>query len=222
MPGYLPNETGYCILDDGTLYVSSLSKFPGCTPEMFQWWMWWHSAESERYALWHPHCHCSVRATDQKVLNDNSLSHEEKLIGNKHIITEYLEGKKNDITIEFIDPKSAGIDTSKFAEAGIKAHACGWVNLQKPNARFALMVHLARGTDEGFELRSRYYIGYKIQLNFLGWKIKIPEKLKKIVLRIEKVNLKTAYFQAVHDQLEFTRLARILKGLYTDFCENKS
>lgn len=39
-PGYQEVETGYCALPDGSGYVTSLTRFPGATAEMFRWWFW--------------------------------------------------------------------------------------------------------------------------------------------------------------------------------------
>ena len=40
--GYFDNETGYCILEDGTGYVANLTPMPGVTTEMFDWWFSLH------------------------------------------------------------------------------------------------------------------------------------------------------------------------------------
>lgn len=36
-PGYLEGEIGWAILPDGTGYLANLTKMPGVTPEMFDW-----------------------------------------------------------------------------------------------------------------------------------------------------------------------------------------
>ncbi len=53
LKGDLWKTTGYSVLENGTLYSASHTELPNCTAEMFEWWFWWHSGESERYALWY-------------------------------------------------------------------------------------------------------------------------------------------------------------------------
>jgi len=108
LKGDLWKTTGYGILENGTLYSASHTTFPNCTPEMFEWWFWWHSVESERYALWYPYCHVSVEAKNKEIMEDPNASNKEKYIGNTHIITEYLNDAKNDIEITFIEPEALG------------------------------------------------------------------------------------------------------------------
>jgi 2,4-diacetylphloroglucinol hydrolase len=197
--GYLDAETGYCQLEDGTFYSSSITYFPNCTAEMFQWWFWWHSVEPERYALWYPYCHVSVEAKNKAVLTQPGLTHEQRYVGNTHILTEYLNDRKNKIEITFLDPAELGFDTSRFKEAKIVASACGIVTLQNPNAEFCTMVHLARQTENGLELRSRYYIGHNMHLHLLGMRLRINKKLANFILKMQGVNIQTAYEQVMHD-----------------------
>ncbi|MEO0895642.1 MAG: hypothetical protein AAFY71_04560 [Bacteroidota bacterium] len=214
-PGYLPHETGYGQMADGTLFASSLTHFPHATPEMLQWWFWWHSVEAERYALWYPYCHVSAMAENREVLSQSNLHHSDRYIGNTHKITEYLFDEKNDIHIHFVDPLELGFDTTKFKKVGIKAHACGFVSLQSPPIVICTMVHLARETDYGFELRSRYYMGHNAQINLMGRDIKFPSFLRQQMLK--KAGLQVAYEQVLHDQIEFTHLASFLPDLYQEF-----
>ncbi len=46
---------------DGTVLVQCTTNFPGATPEMFDWWFWWHQADSDRYRMWYPGAHISVQ-----------------------------------------------------------------------------------------------------------------------------------------------------------------
>jgi hypothetical protein len=214
--GYLPGETGYCEMPDGSLYSSSLTWFPNCTPEMFQWWFWWHSAESERYTIWYPYSHVSASVRNKNVLTQPGLTDEQRYIGNTHVITEYLEKKRNNITITFVNPADLGFDTSRFEEAGIKAHACGIVKLQRPDVVFCTMIHLVRETENGFELRSRYFIGSDVRIKVFGRYRKLPKSIVQLLLR-KNGGLQLAYDQVLHDQVEFTNLASILPELYREF-----
>lgn len=50
--GYLPGEFGVFHLPSGGLSVANLTKMPGVTPEMFDWWFAWHGLDPMRYVIW--------------------------------------------------------------------------------------------------------------------------------------------------------------------------
>ena len=211
-PGYLPGETGYCGLADGSGYTASLVRFPGSTSAMFRWWFWWHSFESERYSLWHPWCHCSISRTDPETETKAGLTDEQRYIGSTHHINEYIGQDPLDIEITFVDPGRWGMDTSRFAGAGINGHACGNVLVKGSHVRLATMLHIIRDTKDGFELHSRYWIGDK------------AEPLQPAAQGIPQLTTvqgfsgeRQAYEQLIHDQTEFNHLATFLPKIYTEF-----
>jgi len=208
LKGDLWKTTGYSVLDNGTLYSASRTKFPNCTTEMFEWWFWWHSVESERYALWYPYCHVSIEAKNKNVLEESNLSHRERYIGNTHIITEYLNDVKNEIEITFVSPIELGFEEKALKKAGITASACGYVFSQKPRAKVCKMVHLFKETNEGGELISRYYIGDNMAALIGNKEIKFPKFLKNKLLKSNGSAIQMAYEQVMHDQIEFTHLAQ--------------
>jgi hypothetical protein len=216
-PGYLPGETGYCALPDGTAYASSLTHFPGCTAEMFQWWFWWHSVEAERYMLWFPHSHVYALAQNRTALTAPGLSHRERYMGNTHRISEWHGRRRSDICIRFIEPAEIGFDTSRFTPAGIVADACGIVSLQRPRIEIALMVHLCRETGDGFELRSRYWIGDRGRLLLPGVGLNVGAVTSALGIKKRMLGESFAYEQLVHDQIEFTHLAALLPGIHAEF-----
>ncbi|MBB2946360.1 hypothetical protein FB565_006128 [Actinoplanes lutulentus] len=197
-PGYHEFETGFGVSEQGTPYVASLTRFPGCTPEMFTWWFWWHSVEPERYSLWYPHNHLQAIPRNQDVLTQPGLTDEQRYIGNTHDIVEYLGPMRAELVIEFVDPSAFGMDTSRFAQAGYRAHACGYI-------RDGLMLHLVRETPDGFELRSRYIFdrGEKPTGD-------VPAGAREQALAF-------AYELVLHDQIEFTHLSTFLADIYHEF-----
>ncbi|AZS75699.1 hypothetical protein DDE74_36695 [Streptomyces lydicus] len=196
-PGYHPVETGFGLTHAGHPYVTSLTRFPGCTPQMFTWWFWWHSVEPERYSLWYPHNHVQAVPRNKDVLTQPGLSDAERYIGNTHDILEYIGPTRSELTIEFVDPADLGIDTSRFPEAGYRAHACGRI-------QGGCMIHLVRDTDDGFELRSRYI--------FDQAPASAPDNTEA-----RDQALAFAYELVLHDQIEFTHLSAFLADIYTEF-----
>jgi 2,4-diacetylphloroglucinol hydrolase len=61
------------------------------------------------------------------------LTDEERFIGTTHHVEEYIGPELLPISISFVDPSELGFDTSRFAAAGIVAHACGRVRLRTPS-----------------------------------------------------------------------------------------
>ena len=57
----LQHEVGYRKAEDGSYLVSMTCPMPGITPEMIEWWFWWHPQQDERYRVWYPGAHRSIR-----------------------------------------------------------------------------------------------------------------------------------------------------------------
>jgi len=55
-PGYLPLETGYARLPDGKIHVACLTKMPGVTGRIINWWFGW-MLNTTHYQYWHPQAH---------------------------------------------------------------------------------------------------------------------------------------------------------------------
>lgn len=59
-PGYLPLETGYCLMPDHTAYVAVLTKMPGLSLKMWSWFDAWMDNDL-KYKIWCPGYHYRVR-----------------------------------------------------------------------------------------------------------------------------------------------------------------
>ena len=220
-PGYLDGETGYRAFEDGSGYVASLVKFPGVAIEALRWWWWWHSVESERYLLWFPHQHVEVVRYDRDVLENQSLSDEERYVGSSHHVTEFIGPYLNKIQIDFREPSEFGLDGAKIAALGI-VHGCGFVSMSGGRVRVATMIHLARPTEDGFEMRSRYWMGSEVKLRLLGREMRIEPLAKVLGVKKRLIGARMAYEQLLHDQTEFTHLSSFLGPVYAEFGPQKS
>lgn len=216
-PGYHAVESGYCELPDGSGYTTSLVPFPGCTGDMLKWWFWWHAVEPARYTLWYPHNHIRAVPRDRDILTRPGLSNEQRYVGTTHDVDEYIGPECLPISIEFIHPSSLGMDTARFAEGGIVAHACARVRLRKPNLSACTMLHLARRTDDGFELRSRYFIAHHTDLKVLGLTLSLEPLASWLGIKRHIAGARVAYEQLLHDQIEFTHLSTFLADLHGEF-----
>lgn len=216
-PGELPGEIGFCELPNGAAYVASRVPFPGCTGEMLSWWFWWHAVEPARYTLWYPFNHARAVSLSPERLTAPGLTHAQRYIGTTQRVCEYIGPKKVDILIDFVDPAELGMDTSRFARAGIVAHACAHVRSHRPRARIVTMLHLARATADGFELRSRYWIGDDVRLEAFGASVPLGWLLDRTPVRRRLAGASIAYEQLLHDQIEFTHLSTFLPRIYAEF-----
>jgi hypothetical protein len=220
-PGYLDGETGYHAFEDGSGYVASFVKFPGVPIEALRWWWWWHSVETERYLLWFPQQHVSVARYDRDVLENDSLSDEERYVGSSHHISEFIGPDLHQIQIDFGNPSEFGLDARKIEAMGI-VHGCGFVSVNGGRVRVATMIHLARPAGDGFEMRSRYWMGGEIKLRLFGKELGIDPLAEALGAKKRLVGASLAYNQLVHDQSEFTHLASFLGRIYSEFGPKKS
>jgi 2,4-diacetylphloroglucinol hydrolase len=134
-------------------------------------------------------------------------------------VDEYIGPDLVKIAIRFVDPAEFGFDTSAFREAGIVGHACAELSFRSPDLPMAIMVHLTRRTRDGFELRSRYWIGHRVRVNLFGRPFPVDPLLSRVGLKRRRIGLRVAYEQLLHDQIEFTRLSTFLADIYQEFGE---
>lgn len=210
-PGYLECEIGFCVMDDGTGYLSNLTYMPGVTVDMFDWWFAWHSLEDLRYRIWDPEDHFYARTQNREKVLDSSLSMRERTWGTKHVVLEDIGPGPDDLILEFESPDTFGYDISKIGTEYCGSMMCanGHGPVQGKGAT-AVMTHMVREVEGGIELRSRFWIGYQI-INRQAVKV-IPDGISV------PVEVPKGLF--AHNLKEFTHLAHILPKLYAEEKDN--
>ncbi|HHT17729.1 MAG TPA: phloretin hydrolase [Papillibacter sp.] len=201
--GYLPCEFGYGQLEDGTVTLANLTQFPGSTPEMFDWWFAWHGLEPIRYKIWcHDEHHAAISRHPEKN-RDTSLSMKERYWDTIHDVKEAMvaDGEPQDIIIHFRNPVDIGFDPEKLKDFKGTIVCSG--NEHAP----MIMCHFFRPTENGCELRTRFW---------MGWCVKDGKPTKAIPdgVRIPPEAIKDLFF---HNIKEFTNLAAILPEVYAEF-----
>jgi len=78
-----------------------------------------------------------------------------------------------------------------------------------PDTTFMFMLHLARDTDRGLELFSRYWIGAHPEFKRFPGGVDAPALMNKMGMNSETLE-RLAYEMSVHDMTEFNQLARML------------
>ncbi len=147
-PGYMPIETGYHRLPNGQMYIAVLTRMPGCKGKMVEWFFGTYLRDTETYKQWDPKAHLFFE-WDEKWKPG-------QYIGASHYGEEFLAGEVLKFRVKFDDPAKF-FDTSKFKEAKVGGVICGEGFLADgtPDGR---VIHLARDTDYGCEMRSRFWI----------------------------------------------------------------
>ncbi len=148
-PGYLPLETGYQRLEDGTLLVAALTMMPGCKGYMVDWWFGYVET-SEHYKLWHPEDHIWTEWNENR-----EPGH---YVGAAHYVHELIGGQLQKLRIQFRDPAEL-LDTSRFEEAGVTGVICARTGFLDAPIWGGHVIHFCRDTTDGCEMRSRFWLG---------------------------------------------------------------
>lgn len=202
--GYGAAETGYTLESDGSLRVAVLTRMPGVTPRMWDWWFGWHGSRADRYKLWHPKAHRSARWKDGR----DDL---EEYIGRSSLIEEYIGTSMEKATIRFIDPAELGIPPCDPEQA---VFICARIGYSRYPLDFGWLVHQVRVVEGGAEMRSRFWMGGPhIRLRFSG---ALPGLVSRILQKTVRLPEKQAIDLLSHCSEEMNHLAAFLPALYTE------
>jgi hypothetical protein len=140
--GYHETETGYGHVD-GAVQVSVLTRMPGVTPAMWDWWFGWHGCDARRYKLWHPRAHVDVRWQD----GDS----RQEYVGRTSLVSEYIGAQRMRAAISFVEPD--------LGPLGEDVAVCA--RLSAPGLPFDVgrLIHHVRAVPAGSEMRSRFWLG---------------------------------------------------------------
>jgi hypothetical protein len=214
-PGYLAAEAGWCVMPNGSGYVSCLTKMPGVTPRMIDWWFAWHALEPLRYKIWWPEGHFDLQIGEaaRKRILDPAVPMGEKNHGVTHHVLEDIGGGAPDkIRIRFMSPEEYGFDMSRFRPPNASTLVAGVGDVRPARAPFfipavpAMMCHLVRELEDGVEFRSRFWIGYDIK----------DGKPKKKLPPLIRVPAKIPKGLALHCVHEYTNLASFLPRIFEE------
>lgn len=197
-PGYLALENGYTRFEDGSGYVAVNIQFPKSTGAMIDWWFDWVGYDVMRYKIWYPGLHAISLFEEYEEPETYSIS--------KYVL-EHPEGKTchtvetlirdeplQDLQIIFVNPSQYGLDLSKLGENQWAVCA----NVKSGKHTIVQMVHFVRNTENGIEMRSRFWVGNEL-----------PKAARKIAISEDQL-----YDLAHHCLSEYTQLASFLPEVY--------
>ena len=194
----LQKEIGFCRLSNGNYLVSMTCPMEDITPEMINWWFWWHPQSSERYKAWFPgeHYGVSFSKKDKEYFKQNELPSFKE---NSQFPIERIGRIIMPLKIDFKTPENFGFSKELMEENGIPLIVCGDVSAVGGLVSHTKMAHIFKKTETGLLLISRFWIG---------------ETLKNPVLRKVILNDDTARGMAEHCYVEYRNLVEVLKALY--------
>lgn len=212
--GYLEGENGFYREEDGSTYVSVLTKMPNVTLEMIDWWFWWHAAEAIRYKIWYPEMHFDI-VSDFGGHYDDTKSYKERLHLSTHLVTEDVGMGKDKIIINFLSPIEFGFDKDKL-NTNKESIICARVGSPKTDVWVVDMCHFVRITDDGVEMRSRFWMGYKLErMSGFGQGF-INVILNKAFLKRKLIPKKAGSSMFHHCSQEYHNLRSFLPELYKE------
>jgi hypothetical protein len=212
-PGYMDVEVGYCVMEDGTGFVANLTKMPGVTVEMFDWWFAWHGLDNLRYTVWDPEDHYKAETMQRSRAKDTDLSYKERYWDTTHHVLEDIGMGPEGLFINFKNPANLGFDASKIGTEACGTIVCakGYGEGQPPfSSAPTIMTHFIREVEGGVELRTRFW---------MGWTVVNGKDVKALP---DGIRMPTFGPMALclHNIKEFTNLAALLPKIYAEEKDN--
>ncbi len=208
--GYHDLENGYTLNQDGSLHVAVLTAMPHVSPEMWDWWFGWHSSQDSRYKLWHPKAHVSAVWADGR--------DEVAYINRTSNIEEYIGTKLEKAAIQFKSPLELGFSETHIADKSKAVYVCARLGYSNYPLDFGWLVHQIRQTDDGVEMRSRFWMGGKyIAIRSENIFAKATSKILQKFIKLPEQQAKDLM---THCSEEMNHLAAILPDLYQEFHQN--
>ena len=144
--GIYPNETYR--LSDATFLVSVRTSMPNVKAEMVRWWFADFLATTEHYRLWHPADH---------IWMDWENKEPGEIIGASHLVHEYIGGDLRKLRIQFVNSSEFfGYDANDKDTFVL----CARVGSLDIDFNIAKMCHVVVNTEDGAEMRSRFWLGH--------------------------------------------------------------
>lgn len=196
----LQKEVGYEKMKDGSYLVSMYCPMLDITPEMIEWWFWWHPKKNERYQVWFPGEHYSIGySKKQSDYFESEFCPAFK--NNTQYPVERIGKMKMPLRIDFITPEEFGFSKSVMQKNNIPLIVCGHVGAFNGLIMHTEMAHIFKQTEDGLFMISRFWLG---------------KTMKNPLLRKLIINDDMAKSMAEHCCVEYRNLFEILPTLYFD------
>lgn len=205
--GYLDEETGYCLMEDGTGLAATKVFMPGVTPEMIDWWFNWHVLDGLRYMIWCPVAHTGISAKTPEAHKDSSgVPLNERNVEKIHYPIEgfNVEGAVK-VEIAFRKPDVFGITQEMIDKSTLATYQIATCTIAYIRLPINVFFHAIREVEGGMEFRSRYWMSNVVR----------DGKAQKSRLKVpEATVLNGARSNCIHSLTEYNNLASFLPQLY--------
>lgn len=208
--GYREVENGFTQLADGAVHVAVLTEMPNVTPDMIDWWFGWHSAEPQRYKLWHPQAHVHARWRQPDPPGPTGRA---RYVGRTSLVDEYVGNTLSHVAIRFVLPTSLGFDEPRLAE-GEATTVCARIGFVDQPIEIGFLAHQVRRVAGGSEMRSRFWLGG--QNGGLRTSARLGDLASRVVRQFKRPDLSLGQELLAHCSKEMTHLASFLPELYTE------
>jgi len=200
--GYLPAKIGYARHNDGTAAIYNFAKFPGITPEMFDWWFVFKGLEPLHYKIWDQDNHYSTGTNSLEKSLDKSIPIRERIWDTVHFNKESLfpGGPILDLALNFRNPADIGFDAEKLKASG------GTIVCSGGEEQTIMTSHFVRPAPGGSELHTHFWWGWHVKD---GKPVKAIPDGAVVPLDIPKKIL-------MHNIVEMSHLVVILPRIYED------
>jgi hypothetical protein len=208
-----PTENGYALGSDGSMRVAVLTRMPGVSPEMWDWWFGWHGCDARRYKLWHPRAHLSADGGEGDAAGRLG---RDRYVGRTSFVDEYLGSTLARASIRFVPPAELGLDEQALADPARQTAICARVGSSDRPVDLGWLVHQVRRTTDGAEMRSRFWLGGRHTAARSANPV-VQRALPPIANRIVRPSAQGAADLLVHCAQEMSHLAVRLPDLYEAF-----
>ncbi len=212
-PGDSDLEDGFGLHPDGSLHVAIHTDMPHVSPAMIDWWFGWHSAEPERYKLWHPRAHVHAQWSGA---DPPGKSGRERYVGRVSFVDEYVGSQLNRVAIEFLPPADLGLAGPALADPEQATAVCARIWFADQPVQIGYLVHHVRRTADGrgAKMRSRFWLGGPYaSVRAFGV---LAGLITRAMRRILRPSARKGCELLVHCAQEMSHLATFLPALHSE------
>lgn len=204
---YLDVELGYCLMPDGSGYVTAYDYLPNIHPNMIDWWFRWFNVKTAnmpegrgnlRYKIWCPPDHFDHGNVNPDNPDDGTVMHESLDLGAG---MSKLRSMRLPIypSLTTLPPEKA---------AAMKKAGCsyGFSALTTEGLTSRISCRVVRPRGGGAEVFNRIWYGYAVRGG------KIVRDLNGVQADEERMRI-----IAIHNIVEVRHLAKLLPPLYAEY-----
>ena len=203
-------ENGLTVDVDGSIVVALRTPMPGVTPAMWDWWFGWHGSDARRYKLWHPRAHLYAQWDDGA---DDGRRGRDRYVGRSSFVDEYLGSTLAKACIRFVPPGELGFDEGRLRDETV---ICARTGSSQLPVDIGWLVHHVRPTDDGCEMRSRFWLGGRYAAPRAANPV-LDRVVPPVANRALQLTDRSAADLLVHCAQEMGHLAGFLAELHAEF-----